>query len=99
MPRNAENCREAPTGAASTANTAMRYLRHLRIDKIEGDQAVPSVSKAQARLMQAVANNSKFAKKVNIPQSVGREFYEADRTKRKGRNDIARTLISRNLRR
>jgi hypothetical protein len=43
---------------------------------------MPSKSKAQARLMQAVAHNPKFAKKVDIPQSVGREFYEAD--KRRG---------------
>lgn len=43
---------------------------------------MPSKSPAQARLMAAVAHNPKFAKKVNIPQSVGREFNEAD--KRKG---------------
>jgi hypothetical protein len=43
---------------------------------------MPSKSKAQARLMQAVAHNPKFAKKVGIPVSVGKEFNEAD--KRRG---------------
>lgn len=35
---------------------------------------MPSVSKKQANLMQAVAHNPKFAKKVGIPVSVGKEF-------------------------
>jgi hypothetical protein len=35
---------------------------------------VPSVSAKQERFMQAVANNPKFAKKVGVPTSVGREF-------------------------
>ena len=39
---------------------------------------MPSKSKKQARLMAAVAHNPKFAKKVGIPQSVGREFEKAD---------------------
>lgn len=39
---------------------------------------MPSKSKKQARLMAAVAHNPKFAKKVGIPQSVGRDFYAAD---------------------
>jgi hypothetical protein len=35
--------------------------------------------------MQAVAHSKEFADKVEVPQSVGREFYEADkRKKRKG---------------
>jgi hypothetical protein len=42
---------------------------------------VPSKSKAQADLMRAVAKNRKFAKKVDIPQSVGREFFKADQAK------------------
>jgi hypothetical protein len=42
---------------------------------------VPSRSKAQARLFQAVAHSKKFADKVDIPQSVGREFNEADKRK------------------
>lgn len=39
---------------------------------------MPSKSAAQARLMAAVAHNKAFAKKVGIPQSVGREFNAAD---------------------
>jgi Tfp pilus assembly protein PilP len=35
---------------------------------------VPAKSKKQERFMQAVANNPKFAKKVGVPQSVGKEF-------------------------
>lgn len=44
---------------------------------------MPSKSAKQARLMAAVAHNPKFAKKVGIPQSVGRDFHAAD--KRVGR--------------
>ena len=43
---------------------------------------MPSKSKAQKRLMAAVANNPKFAKKVGVPQSVGREFANADTRKK-----------------
>jgi translation elongation factor EF-Ts len=35
---------------------------------------MPAKSAKQKRFMQAVANNPKFAKKVNIPQSVGEEY-------------------------
>ena len=45
---------------------------------------MPSVSKKQHKLMAAVANNPKFAKKVGIPKSVGEEFMEADKGKRFG---------------
>jgi hypothetical protein len=38
-----------------------------------------STSKAQFRTMAAVAHNPKFAKKVGISQSVGKEFHAADR--------------------
>lgn len=38
---------------------------------------MPVKSEAQRRLMQGVANNPAFAKKVGIPQSVGREFIKA----------------------
>lgn len=40
---------------------------------------MPSQSKKQHNLMAAVANNPKFAKKVGIPQSVGKEFEAADK--------------------
>ncbi len=35
---------------------------------------MPTKSKAQERLMQAVAHNPKFAKKVGIPVKVGKEM-------------------------
>jgi hypothetical protein len=35
---------------------------------------MPAVSKKQEKFMQAVTHNPKFAKKVGVPQSVGREF-------------------------
>jgi len=40
---------------------------------------MPSKSKAQHNLMAAVAHNAAFAKKVGIPQSVGKDFNEADK--------------------
>ena len=40
---------------------------------------MPSKSAKQAKLMAAVANNPKFAKKVGIPTSVGQEFANADK--------------------
>ena len=40
-------------------------------------------SKAQERLMQAVANNPKFAKKVGIPQKVAKEFVKPSPKKKK----------------
>ena len=38
---------------------------------------MPAKSKSQERLMQAVAHNPAFAKKVGIPQKVGKEFVGA----------------------
>lgn len=40
---------------------------------------MPSKSPAQHKLMQAVAHNPSFAKKVGIPQKVGKEFERADK--------------------
>ena len=40
---------------------------------------MPSVSKKQHNFMAAVANNPAFAKKAGVPQSVGKDFNEADR--------------------
>jgi hypothetical protein len=40
---------------------------------------MPSKSKAQHRLMEGVAHDPKFAKKVGIPQKVGRDFAKADK--------------------
>jgi hypothetical protein len=39
---------------------------------------MPSKSKAQHNLMEAVAHSPKFAKKVGIPQTVGKDFAKAD---------------------
>jgi hypothetical protein len=40
---------------------------------------MPSSSKKQHNFMAAVANNPAFAKKVGVPQSVGKDFNEADK--------------------
>jgi len=40
---------------------------------------VPSKSGKQHRLMAAVAHNKAFAKKVGVPQSVGRDYVKADK--------------------
>ena len=42
---------------------------------------MPSVSKKQHNFMAAVANNPAFAKKAGVPQSVGKEFNNADKGK------------------
>jgi len=43
---------------------------------------MPSVSKKQHNFMAAVANNPSFAKKAGVPQSVGKEFNDADKGKK-----------------
>ena len=43
---------------------------------------MPSKSKAQHNLMEAVAHSLKFAKKVGISQKVGKEFAKADEGKK-----------------
>jgi hypothetical protein len=40
---------------------------------------MPSTSKKQRDFMAAVAHNPGFAKKVGVPQSVGKEFNQADK--------------------
>jgi len=45
---------------------------------------MPSKSPAQHRLMEAVAHNPKFAKKVGIPTSVGKDFAAADKKMKSG---------------
>jgi hypothetical protein len=40
---------------------------------------MPSSSKKQHNFMAAVANNPSFAKKAGVPQSVGKEFLDADK--------------------
>jgi hypothetical protein len=43
---------------------------------------MPSKSKKQHNLMEAVAHSPAFAKKVGIPQSVGKDFAAADKGKK-----------------
>lgn len=43
---------------------------------------LPSKSNKQKKLMAAVAHNKEFAKKVGIPQRVGKEYNKADTTKK-----------------
>jgi hypothetical protein len=40
---------------------------------------MPSTSKKQHNFMAAIANSPSFAKKVGVPQSVGKDFNEADK--------------------
>ena len=46
--------------------------------------------------MQAVAHSPEFAAKVDVPQSVGRDFYEAD--KRKARRKSIKKAIKNSAR-
>lgn len=47
---------------------------------------MPSKTKRQAAFMRAVAHSPEFAKKVDVPQSVGKEFEAADKTKKSEKN-------------
>ena len=53
---------------------------------------MPSTSKKQHNFMAAVANNPSFAKKVGVPQSVGKEFNQADKNRKfsKGGDTMAK---------
>ena len=51
---------------------------------------MPSTSKKQHNFMAAIANNPAFAKKVGIPQSVGKDFDEADKGKKFGSGGATR---------
>jgi hypothetical protein len=54
---------------------------------------MPSKSPEQKKFMQAVANNPKFAKKVGVPQAVGKDFSTADKSRKfsKGGDTMANT--------
>ena len=45
---------------------------------------MPSTSKKQHNFMAAIAHNPAFAKKVGVPQSVGKDFNDADKGKKFG---------------
>jgi len=51
---------------------------------------MPSTSKKQHNFMAAIAHNPAFAKKVGVPQSVGKDFDEADKGKKFGSGGMAR---------
>jgi len=51
---------------------------------------MPSTSKKQHNFMAAIAHNPAFAKKVGIPQSVGKDFDEADKGKKFGKGGATR---------
>lgn len=46
---------------------------------------MPSVSQAQHNFMEAVAHDPEFAKKAGVPQSVGKDFEQADKGRRIGK--------------
>ena len=52
---------------------------------------MPSSSKAQHNFMEAIAHSPSFAKKVGVPQSVGKDFSKADKGKtvKQGGNTMA----------
>ena len=54
---------------------------------------MPSTSKKQHNFMAAIAHNPAFAKKVGIPQSVGKDFDEADKGKKFGSGGVSRADI------
>jgi hypothetical protein len=53
---------------------------------------MPAVSKKQEKFMQAVANNPKFAKKVGVPTSVGREFTKGKDMKKMEAGGITKKM-------
>ena len=55
---------------------------------------MPSTSKKQHNFMAAVANNPSFAKKVGVPQSVGKDFTTADKGRKfsKGGDTMASNM-------
>ena len=51
---------------------------------------MPSSSKKQHNFMAAIAHNPAFAKKVGIPQSVGKDFTDADKGRKFGSGGMTR---------
>lgn len=47
---------------------------------------MPSTSSRQEKFMRAVAHSKEFADKVDVPQSVGKDFNDADQAKKKKNN-------------
>ena len=55
---------------------------------------MPSTSKKQHNFMAALANNPAFAKKVGVPQSVGKDFNEADKGRKFGKGGTTQQRIN-----
>ena len=55
---------------------------------------MPSTSKKQHNFMEAVAHNPAFAKKVGVPQSVGKDFSTADKGKTFKKGDDMATKMN-----
>ena len=53
---------------------------------------MPAVSAKQERFMQAVAHNPKFAKKVGVPTSVGREFTKGKNMKKMEAGGVSKKM-------
>lgn len=51
---------------------------------------MPSSSDKQKRFMAAIAHDKDFAKKAGVPQSVGKDFNDADQGKEKKKSRLAR---------
>jgi hypothetical protein len=54
---------------------------------------MPSTSKKQHNFMAAIAHSPAFAKKVGVPQSVGKDFNEADKGKKFRSGGVSRADI------
>jgi hypothetical protein len=54
---------------------------------------MPSTSKKQHNFMAAIAHSPAFAKKVGVPQSVGKDFNEADKGKKFGSGGSTRADV------
>ena len=54
---------------------------------------MPSTSKKQHNFMNAIAHNKAFAKKVGVPQSVGKDFAEADKGKKFAKGGVPRPEV------
>lgn len=55
---------------------------------------MPSKSEKQAKFMRAVSHSKEFADKVDVPQSVGKEFEAADKAKAKKISKLATRYTS-----
>lgn len=52
---------------------------------------MPSVSKKQHNFMEAISHSPEFAKKAGVPQSVGKDFTDADKSEGKFKSKKSRS--------